>query len=365
MSKATLIVNPAAGRARRLAAKMPEIAALLAEHGYTVEVLVTNAEEDSARQLALRAAHDAALVLACGGDGTVHGVVQGLAQTGVALGIVPLGTANALARNLKLPLDPLAAVRQLLSYKPRPVPLGEIQASGATRWFCLMAGCGPAGMLVHSMSQGSKLKARFGRSAYYAHAARLFLTRSWPRFRVEYRATAGEWQSLDAVAVMASWVPDLGGLFSGVTFKASMMDERLHVQMVRGPAWLSLPAWMLFGALGPWVCEVAVEELRCVALEERPATPPVYAQADAEPMGTLPVRRARGAGRADAADAAGLTTLEGWLRVHRTRCCGCASMRIISASTRPRASSSPSRWPTSTRCDRKTAAAIHPDRESG
>jgi diacylglycerol kinase family enzyme len=47
---------------------------------------------------------------------------------------------------------------------------------------------------------------------------------------------------------------------------------------------------MLFGARGPWVCEVAVEELRCVALVERPATPPVYAQADAEPMGTLPVR---------------------------------------------------------------------------
>ena len=282
---ATLIVNPAAGRARLLEGQRAAVLALLAEHGYDARIVQTSDANESASELARDAARTSSLVLACGGDGTVHGVVQGLAQTQATLGVVPLGTANALARNLKLPLDPLAAVVRLMSYTARAVPLGEVRGAGATRWFCLMAGCGPAGTLVHTMAQGSKLKARFGRNAYYAHAAGLFLTRRWPAFRVEFRTAPGERASMDAVAMMASWVPDLGGLFSGVTYKASVMDERLHVQIVRGPAWLSLPAWMLFGGRHPWVQEVEVEELRCVPLDERA----VYVQADAEPMGRLPI----------------------------------------------------------------------------
>ena len=285
MKRATLVVNPAAGRAPLLRSQMPAIEALLREHGYVAEVFETTSEPDSAARLAHAAVERGSdLVIACGGDGTVHGVVQGLAQTSIALGVLPLGTANALARNLKLPMDLTAALRRLMSYTPRGVPLGQIVTDAATRWFCLMAGCGPAGTLVHAMAQGSRLKARFGRSAYYAHAARLFLTRRWPAFRVEHRAEDGEWQSVDAVAMMASWVPDLGGLFSGVTHKASVMDGRLHVQMVGGPAWLSLPAWLLLGGHTVWVKEVEAQELRCIPLDERP----VYVQADAEPMGALP-----------------------------------------------------------------------------
>jgi diacylglycerol kinase family enzyme len=267
---------------------MPAVLALLLKHGYEAEATETTAEEGSAAALAAEAAKCSALVLACGGDGTVHGVVQGLAQTGVALGIVPLGTANALARNLKLPLDPLAAVTRLLSYEARAAPLGQITTSGATRWFCLMAGCGPAGALVDAMASGSRLKRRFGRVAYYLHAARLFLTRRWPTFTTEFRSAMGEWQSTDGVAMMACWVPDLGGLFAGVTHKASVMDERLHVQVVRGPGWLSLPVWMLFGARGPWVREIEADRFRCAALCASSGAAKVYVQADAEPLGALP-----------------------------------------------------------------------------
>jgi diacylglycerol kinase family enzyme len=147
-----------------------------------------------------------------------------------------------------------------------------------------MAGCGPAGALVDAMAAGSRLKRRFGRVAYYMHAGRLFLTRRWPAFTVESRNAAGEWRSTVAIAMMACWVPDLGGLFSGVTHRASIMDGSLHIQVVHGPAWLSLPLWMLFGARGPWVREIEADELRCAALDARK----VYVQVDAEPMGPLP-----------------------------------------------------------------------------
>ena len=45
-------------------------------------------------------------IFACGGDGTIHNIVQVLAGTHVALAVLPMGTANALAHDLGLPLDP-------------------------------------------------------------------------------------------------------------------------------------------------------------------------------------------------------------------------------------------------------------------
>jgi diacylglycerol kinase family enzyme len=288
MKIATLLVNPAAGRAELLRTQMPAMEALLKAQGYAAEFVETTADPGSAAQIARNAATAAsALVIACGGDGTVHGAVQGVARTDAVLGVLPLGTANALARNLGLPLDPLQALDKLLRYAPRRIPLGQMETSTHGRWFAVMAGCGPDGALVHSLSQavGSELKKRFGRSAYYGHAARLFFTRPWPVFRVEIPETG---QSLDAVALMASRVADLGGAFSGATQRARMTNERLHLQVVRAPAWLSLPAWMACGRIGlpnPWLTTIEAAEVRCVPIGEEH----VYAQADAEPVGTLPM----------------------------------------------------------------------------
>ena len=288
MRLVTLIVNPAAAKAPVLALQMPAIRALLAKNGYALSVVETTAAEGSACDLAAAAARESALVLACGGDGTVHGVVQGLAGTETVLGIVPLGTANALARNLGLPLDPLAAVERLMTYTARRLPLGEITAAGRKQLFAVMAGCGPDGVLVDELARagGVRLKARFGRLAYYIHAARLFATRRWPEFHVRFREPNSDaWSKAKAVAVMVSRVPDLGGVFSGTTPQASMTDAKLHVQVLSGPAWISMPAWMVCGRLGlrnRWLRTFDVAEVQCDGEG-------VYAQADGEPVGRLPI----------------------------------------------------------------------------
>ena len=64
-------------------------------------------------------------ILACGGDGTVHEVLQRMVGTDAALGVVPLGTANALAANLGLGRSPAKAVRKLLTALPVRVPVGK------------------------------------------------------------------------------------------------------------------------------------------------------------------------------------------------------------------------------------------------
>lgn len=287
-----MIFNPAAGNAHRLAEQLPSIEALLRAEAFQVRVLRTTASAGSATLLAA-SARDSALVLACGGDGTVHGVIQGLVDSAAPLGILPLGTANALARNLGLPLEPLAALTRLLTYQSRRIPLGEVSFASGTSFFAAMAGCGPDGALVHTLA--AQHKSRFGRAAYYAQAARLFATRSWPVFRVEYRLAGStadqpseEWQHVEAVAMLASRIPDLGGLFSSLTPLASLTAPSLHVHLLRAPAHLSFPAWFALSRVdlpNPYLRTLDVEELRCLPLQ----APPIHAQADAEPLGTLPI----------------------------------------------------------------------------
>ena len=68
-------------------------------------------------------------VIACGGDGTVHEVLQSIVGTDVALGVVPLGTANALAADLGLIASPAKVVSTLLKANPTRVSVGRIQYS--------------------------------------------------------------------------------------------------------------------------------------------------------------------------------------------------------------------------------------------
>ena len=284
---ATLIVNPAAGRGQSLTSLLPAIQAQFSQYGFVTEVLLTTREPDSVRLLAAEASLRSHLVVACGGDGTVHHVVQGVAGTNATLGVLPLGTANALARNLKLPLDPVAAVPVLLSYAPRRIPIGVLTTSAKRRFFTVMAGCGPDGALA--LGAHGRSKSRLGRSAYYAHAAWLFATRRWPEFQVRYRRRGEDgWETARAVGMMASRVSDLGGIFSRLTAQARPEDSTLHVQLLHAPAHVSLPAWFLHSRLGTgsryWTT-VDVEELECSALDDEM----VHAQVDAEPIGGLPL----------------------------------------------------------------------------
>lgn len=290
MRRAVLLWNPAAGSAGVFRRELAAMMRVFAEHGISVEVRETTPEAGSARRLASEAVGGADLVVACGGDGTVHDVLQGVAHTGACLGVLPFGTANALARNLGLPMRPVEALRRLLRYAPRELPLSVARTERETRWFTVMAGAGPDGRLVHEMARAAK--ARAGRGAYYAEAARLFAMRRFPAFAVEYRlAGAVEWRRTEAVALMVSRVADLGGLFRGLTADSDLAHPHLVAKVLAAPAAMSLPAWFAGGQLGgrvrnPWLTTLLVEEIRCGSSgtgEE------VYGQVDGEAVGMIPM----------------------------------------------------------------------------
>ena len=114
---------------------------------------------------------DVQMVLVVGGDGTVRVVCSELARTGVAVGVVPLGTGNLLARNLGLPLNPADAVEVALSGQDRAVDVVEVTGDDLTETcFTVMAGLGlDAAIMAGAPDQ---LKARMGWPAYVVSALR-------------------------------------------------------------------------------------------------------------------------------------------------------------------------------------------------
>jgi len=119
MQKIALIYNPASGQhSLRRKAAIQGALEVLRGAGMTAEAFTTSGAGSATGQAkhAIDTGFDT--VIACGGDGTVHEVLQSLVGTDVALGVVPLGTANALAADLGLIGSPAKAVNSLLKAKP-------------------------------------------------------------------------------------------------------------------------------------------------------------------------------------------------------------------------------------------------------
>lgn len=293
MRRAVLLFNPNAGRRGPARLRLLESAAeALQQHGVDTTITGTRGRGTAGEQAAEAIAAGADTIFACGGDGTLHEVIQGIAPgSTAAVGVLPLGSANALARHLRLSLNPVEAARQQLTFVPRSIPLGRItfQTSEGqrTRLFAVMAGAGPDGMLVYNMLAAGKQ--RLGRSSYYLRATRLFLGRRFPAFDVS--ATLAESsRKQQAVSAMAIRVGDLGGLFSPLVRGAAPDDEHLQLVVTTAPAHLSLPAWfaMSWARLGHWnpySTRLLVESFSCSAGHEHP----VHVQADGEWLGYTPI----------------------------------------------------------------------------
>ena len=143
------------------------VRAAMSAHGWDEPVwLETTAEEPGAGQAAQAVRDGVDLVIACGGDGTVTACADGVAGSGVPLGILPLGTGNLLARNLGLPLDLDAALVAALTGSDRRLDAGSV--NGHT--FVVMAGLGFDAKMLGESSE--PLKRRLGWAAYVLSALR-------------------------------------------------------------------------------------------------------------------------------------------------------------------------------------------------
>ncbi|WP_369779741.1 diacylglycerol kinase family protein [Streptomyces sp. R33] len=160
------------------------VRAVLRGHGYADQVWEQTSVEEPCGALAVRTAEaDASLVVVCGGDGTVRACADVMAGTGIPLAIVPCGTGNLLARNLRLPTDPTAALHEALSGEAVGLDVGRVDGDGFTPTrFVVMAGAGFDAAVVRDAS--ARLKERLGWAAYVVSALRHLRD---PRMRLSIR----------------------------------------------------------------------------------------------------------------------------------------------------------------------------------
>src|SRR5271169_2406522 len=130
MHKATILFNPNSGRRGiKRDRELNHAIGILQSAGIHTELTVCRSSQEATDNARCAVADGSDTVVACGGDGTIHDVIQGLAGTPVALAILPFGTANALAHDLGIPLSPNAAAQVAVGGKSkvRRIPLGHIE----------------------------------------------------------------------------------------------------------------------------------------------------------------------------------------------------------------------------------------------
>ncbi len=275
-----IVANPMAGRDEPV---LGALAAAFADSPLRWNIDVTN-EPGEESELATRAvAEGASIVVAFGGDGTVSAVAGALANSDVALGVLPGGTANVFARELGIPSD-LGEAAKLIAgpHEVRTIDMGVVRMpDGSSRTFVLRVSTGIEATMVENAEHAEK--ERLGELAYM-----LSTIRQLPNAPVAHYRVANE----------NGEVSEADGLFAGlVNASAVGIGEAVYSADVR----------IDDGQLDAFVAPAAVGELASAAAAvvsgagsdvlmqlsgtrlELTADPPQRVSVDGEVAGDTPV----------------------------------------------------------------------------
>jgi YegS/Rv2252/BmrU family lipid kinase len=302
MRRVALIYNPASGQhsTRHLAA-IEEALGVLRRAGVEAEALPTTAPGSAGAQAQEAASRGCETILACGGDGTAHEILQSLVGTPVALGVVPLGTANALAADLGLGngfgSSPVMAIKKLLAATPVRVPVGHIfyrDSEGATRsrYFTVAAGVGADALFMSRLDAG--LKRRFGYLLYVVEALNVWATHSFPLFQAVMVGRESRNRRVEEVSqLLAVRISDFGGVLHNLVPGATLHKDSLRLLAFKTRSRFDYLRFMLAVVFGRQTFAHRIELLDAVSVECRPregSSARVFVEADGELLGTLPVR---------------------------------------------------------------------------
>jgi diacylglycerol kinase (ATP) len=305
MRKAALLYNPDSGGSRaRRQTELESALAILRGADVDAQLVLTDSRvhaEEKARQAVLAGCDT---VFACGGDGTIHNLIQVLANTSAALAILPMGTANALAHDLGLPMNVAAAARAALHAVPRRIALGRVQyldleGHPGTRFFIVAAGAGVDAHLFHKLHAGTKQ--RLGMTAYYSKAWQLWFTHPMTRFLVEFAETSSQQACrADVTELMAVRIQNFGGVLQELAPGATLDRDDFRLIICRTASRLAYLLYVTRGWLrSNWkISGIDLAHSRRVFCQYPPASasadgisqsqPKVYVEADGELVGTLP-----------------------------------------------------------------------------
>jgi diacylglycerol kinase (ATP) len=157
-------------KGRPIEAAVTETVTRLEVAGAKVDHAVVKHKKELRKRSARAVKDGLDVVVAVGGDGAVLQVVNGIAESDVALGIVPMGTGNLLAGNLDIPGQIERAVEVILDGRERRIDLGRVTVDGKKRDFSVACGIGFDAQVMDATDQAQKR--RWGKLAYVANAIR-------------------------------------------------------------------------------------------------------------------------------------------------------------------------------------------------
>lgn len=235
------ILNPRAGLKARRAARALEDG----PGSWSIELVTTRGPahaQDLAHEAAARGDD---LVLAVGGDGTINEVATGILGSGTALGIVPAGSGNGLARTLGIPLNPGGALARLADGLRRRMDVGRING----RVFLNVAGTGFDASIATAFHDWGLNGGRRGVLPYVWLAMR-----EVRRIRPDVRALQADGLSVEMPMLLAAFAN--GRQYGGgaiIAPAARLDDGRIDVVVIEAcpmvRAWLSAPRLFL-GTIG-------------------------------------------------------------------------------------------------------------------
>ena len=214
MRRVAFFLNPLLIGRRNRRSIVDRCAEVLRNAGCTVEMQDTLSAYSAGEQArdAVESGFDT--IFACGGDGTFFQVLQGVAGSEAALGLIPFGTGNVLAQNLRLPRDPLAAFELQRKVEAVSIPLGEVKCRAAGHesdrswYFTIAAGIGMHAALMDLAPSGSSKRA-LGRAAYYSGGMRLLTKHPVQPFDVEMKLPDGGERRFRACELLSVRVPEI------------------------------------------------------------------------------------------------------------------------------------------------------------
>jgi diacylglycerol kinase (ATP) len=234
MKRARLIYNPTSGR-EILKRNLPDILQKLEVAGYEASCHATTGAGDATNAAKIAVEREYDVVIAAGGDGTIHEVVNGIAEQKFRpkLGIIPGGTTNDFARALQIPRDIGAAVDIITKGDTIPVDIGRIN----DKYFINIAGGGRITELTYEVP--SKLKTMLGQLAYYLKGMEMLPSIKATDLRIEYDGKLFEGEAMlflvgltNSIGGFEKLAPDSSindGLFSLLILKKINLADFIRI----------------------------------------------------------------------------------------------------------------------------------------
>ncbi len=278
--RAAIIYNPVARAISRHLHQLERSVATLAAQGIDATLVATTAPATAGTLARRQIEAGCDLIIAAGGDGTINEVISGMLHSTVPLAIMPGGTANVLAREMRLPMNLGRVAAGISSLQRCRIGVGSLQSEGErARSFVCMAGAGLDAEIVYHLNLD--LKAMAGKLAYYFGG---FSQVFRPLHEFEIRVDG---QRYEASFALVSRVRNYGGDLE-IARRASLLRDDFEIVLFRGTVSVRYLAYLLGVATGQ-----AHRMDGCTFLRGRSVTclrhpdADVYVQVDGELAGKL------------------------------------------------------------------------------